>query len=72
MRKILSIALLAFSASVVAQQTFTVSVSNPSKSARADEPVVINLSQYGDIRSALVTLDGNDSHFNLPTPVTRP
>ena len=60
MRKILSIALLAFSASVVAQQTFTVSVSNPSKSARADEPVVINLSQYGDIRSALVTLDGQE------------
>ena len=42
----------------VAQQTFTVSVSNPSKSVRSDEPVVINLAPYGDIRSALVTVDG--------------
>ena len=42
----------------VAQQTFTVSVSNPSKSVRSDEPVVINLAPYGDICSALVTVDG--------------
>ena len=44
----------------VAQQTLTVSVSNPSKSVRSDEPVVINLAPYGDIRSALVTLDGQE------------
>ena len=44
----------------VAQQTFTVSVSNPSKSVRSDEPVVINLAPYGDIRSALVTVDGQE------------
>ncbi len=44
----------------VAQQTLTVSVSNPSKSVRSDEPVVINLAPYGDIRSALVTLDGKE------------
>ena len=44
----------------VAQQTLTVSVSNPSKSVRNDEPVVINLAPYGDIRSALVTLDGKE------------
>ena len=44
----------------VAQQTFTVSVSNPSKSVRSDEPVVINLTPYGDIRSALVTVDGRE------------
>ena len=44
----------------VAQQTFTVSVSNPSKSVRSDEPVVINLAPYGDIRSALVTVDGKE------------
>ena len=44
----------------VAQQTLTVSVSNPSKSVRSDEPVVINLAPFGDIRSALVTLDGQE------------
>ena len=44
----------------VAQQTFTVSVSNPSKSVRSDEPVVINLAPYGDIRSALVIVDGQE------------
>ena len=44
----------------VAQQTLTVSVSNPSKSVRNDEPVVINLAPYGDIRSALVTVDGQE------------
>ena len=45
---------------VFAQQTVTVSVSNPSKSVRNDEPVVINLAPYGDIRSALVTVDGQE------------
>ena len=60
MRKILSIALLAIASSVAAQQTFTVSVSNPSKSARSDEPVIIQLSQYGDIHSALVKAEGKE------------
>jgi len=44
----------------VAQQTLTVHVSNPSKSVRNDEPVVISLTPYGDIRSALVTVDGQE------------
>ena len=43
-----------------AQQTITVSVSNPSASVRSDEPVVINLAPYGDIRSALVTVNGQE------------
>ena len=43
-----------------AQQTLTVDVSNPSKSVRNDEPVVISLAPYGDIRSALVTVDGRE------------
>ena len=60
MKKILSIALLAIASSVAAQQTFTVSVSNPSKSARSDEPVIIQLSQYGDIHSALVKAEGKE------------
>ena len=43
-----------------AQQTIKVSVSNPSASVRSDEPVVINLASYGDIRSALVTVNGQE------------
>ena len=43
-----------------AQQTITVSVSNPMSAARADVPVVINLSPYGDVRSALVTCNGQE------------
>jgi hypothetical protein len=46
--------------SVFAQQTVTVSVSNPSKSVRNDEPIVINLAPYGAVRSALVTVDGQE------------
>ena len=65
MRKILSIALLAIASSVAAQQTFTVSVSNPSKSARSDEPVIIQLSQYGDIHSALVKAEGQEIPYQL-------
>ena len=37
-----------------AQQTFTVSVKNPSKTDRTDQPVVISLEKYGEVRSALV------------------
>ena len=42
----------------MAQQTITINVTNPSRSARSDEPVVINLTTYGNIRSALVTTNG--------------
>ena len=37
-----------------AQQTFTVNVKNPSKTDRTDQPVVISLEKYGEVRSALV------------------
>ncbi len=60
MKQILSFALLAFSFTAYAQHTFTVSVSNPSSSEKTDEPVVISLSPYGDISSALVTLNGQE------------
>ena len=46
--------------STFAQQTITVSVSNPMKRARTDQPIVINLDKYGDVQSALVTLDGRE------------
>jgi len=44
----------------VAQQQINVSVTNPLKTARTDQPVVIALAQYGDVRSALVTCDGKE------------
>ena len=62
MKKSLLIGLLTLASAAMAQQTITVSVSNPSESARADEPVVIDLTPYGDIRSALVTVD----HQEIP------
>ena len=43
-----------------AQQTITLQISNPSKIVRTDAPVAISLSEYGDIKSALVTIDGNE------------
>jgi hypothetical protein len=46
--------------STMAQQTITVSVSNPMKQARTDQPVVVSLKSYGDIRSALVTAGGQE------------
>ena len=45
---------------MMAQQTFTVQVYNPSKTVRTDEPVVIPLAAYGEVRSALVTTDGKE------------
>ena len=37
------------------QTTFTVTVTNPSTLTRNDEPVVIALKDYGEVRTALVT-----------------
>lgn len=60
-RNLMMLAILATTASTaLAQQALTVSVSNPSKSVRMDEPIVIPLQQYGDIRSAVVTLNGKE------------
>lgn len=53
-------ALLAVCTTTMAQQTITVSVSNPVNTNRTDQPVVIPLAKYGDIRSALVTSDGKE------------
>ena len=37
-----------------AQQTFKVSVRNPSKTDRSDQPIVLSIEKYGEVRSALV------------------
>jgi len=52
--------LTTFCATMTAQTTLTVSVSNPMKQARTDQPVVISLDDYDDTRSALVTVDGRE------------
>lgn len=44
----------------MANRTITVIVSNPLNVSRTDVPVVISLSPYGDIRSALVTCQGQE------------
>lgn len=61
MKRILSSLLFTLSAlAALGQQTVSVRVANPAMTARSDEPVVIPLSRYGDIRSALVTADGQE------------
>ena len=61
MKRLLSvIALAAIHASVFANRTLMVGVSNPSNFARTDVPVVIPITNYGDVRSALVTVNGQE------------
>ena len=45
---------------VSASRTITVSVSNPMNILRADEPIIIQLAPYGEVHSALVTLNGQE------------
>ena len=61
MRQVIIMFLLAvLSSSVAAHTTIVVTVSNPSNSSRADVPIIINITPYGDVRSALVTHDGKE------------
>ena len=40
--------------------TITVTVSNPAKQPRADQPVIVDLAKYGNVSSALVTCGGQE------------
>lgn len=61
MKKTFTLLLLtAISGAMMANRIITVTVSNPLNVARTDVPVVISLSLYGDIRSALVTSNGQE------------
>ena len=61
MRQVIMMFLLtALSSSVTAQNTVVVTVSNPTNSYRADVPIIINTAPYGEVRSALVTLNGQE------------
>lgn len=61
MKKIIATLLLATCCMAVdASQTITVSVSNPMNVARQDVPIVLQLFPYGEVRSAVVTLNGEE------------
>ena len=61
MKKQMMMALMSLMAlTAQAQASFNVTVANPSKSAKADEPVVIDIRKYGDIQRAVVTVDGKE------------
>ena len=48
-----------------ASRTITVNVSNPMNVTRTDVPIIINLAPYGEVRSALVTLNGQETPCQL-------
>lgn len=60
MKQILLAIALAMPLAASAQQTISINVANPSKAARTDQPVVIPLERYGEVRSAIVTVDGQE------------
>ena len=55
-----AITLWTLCATLCAQTTIHVSVSNPIDEPRNDVPVIIQLASHGDVRSALVTNDGKE------------
>ena len=48
------------STAAFATQTITITVSNPLNMNRQDVPIVVPLFPYGEVRSALVTIDGKE------------
>ena len=56
----LSLLALGFSYCLSAQVTFSVKVSNPSKMDRIDEPVVLDITKYGEVNRAVVLADGKE------------
>ena len=52
------IAATILAATAMAQQTISIEVSNPLKTNRTDQPVILDLSSYGNVCSALVTCEG--------------
>jgi len=66
MRKLICLFLLATTClSMSAQRTVKVSVTNPLNIVRSNQPVVISLAPYGEVRSALVTTDGKEIPYQL-------
>ena len=61
MRKLICFAAVSLSfLTASASQTLKITVTNPLNTVRTDQPVVIPLANYGEVRSALVTVDGQE------------
>jgi hypothetical protein len=58
-------AVLLFACQANAQVTIQLQLTNPTKMERTDAPVVVNLSEYNDVRSAMVTIDGVEQPCQL-------
>ena len=58
-------AVLLFACQANAQVTIQLQLTNPSNMERTDAPVVVNLSEYNDVRSAMVTIDGVEQPCQL-------
>ena len=58
-------AVLLFACQANAQVTIQLQLTNPSNMERTDAPVVVNLSEYDDVRSAMVTIDGVEQPCQL-------
>jgi len=66
MRKSLIFIMSVLAASAMAQKTITVTVTNNSKQAKANEPVVVSLKSIGiNVKSALVSQDGEETPCQL-------
>ncbi|MBR6715742.1 MAG: DUF4861 domain-containing protein [Prevotella sp.] len=63
-KQIIPVFLLAAS-SMYAQETIQLQLTNPMKVDRADAPIVVNLAEYGEINSAVVTVDGIEQPCQL-------
>ena len=65
MKQIITLLALGMAMAASAQQTITVTVENPSSTARQDQPVVISLAPFGEVRSALVACKGQEQPCQL-------
>ena len=59
-RLLLSALAAILSSTTLAQSQITVNVSNPSATARTDQPVVVSLGNYGEVSRAIVTCAGKE------------
>ena len=57
---ILSVLFLLPAVDMMGQQTVDLQVKNPSSFERKDVPVVVNLSEYGTVKSAIVSINGQE------------
>lgn len=60
MKQLILLFTLSITLTASAQKAISISVENQIKSPRKDQPVVISLEQYGEVRSALVSFNGEE------------